>query len=315
MTRSASAGAALFLVLLTGCDLQETRRPPETVNPRIVTENENLRKRIAEMEEDNELREQYITDVTQTLASVQGSLANLRVAQSELQRQSSTLEQRNTVTMTQRDDLLRRIEALRDEFETNSARLNEARQRAEDAESKVSEFLPLIAQLQTDLAQRDQEVKALRATVANLQVDLRRRDDVIATQTQVLAERDRTVEEQARRIDETEKDRNRVYYRIDTIAALQSRKLIARKGGLFGSRVRGVWLPARKLDVGHFTEADRRDLRSLEISAPAGVTMLVTLHDPESFRLEPLTSRTSILHIEEPERFWAGGPFLIIAKR
>ncbi len=315
MTRSASASGALLLVLLTGCDLQETRRPPETVDPRIVTENENLRKRIAEMEEDNELREQYITDVTQTLASVQGSLADLRVAQSEVQRQSSTLEQRNTVTMTQRDELLRRIEALRDEFETNSARLNEARRRAEDAESKVSEFLPLIAQLQTDLAQRDQEVRALRATVANLQVDLRRRDDAIASQTQVLAERNRTVEEQARRIDETENDRNRVYYRIGTIAALQSRKLITRKGGLFGSRVRGVWLPAEKLDVEHFTEADRRDLRSLEIPAPAGETMIITLHDPESFRLEPLTSRTSVLHIEEPARFWAGGPFLIIANR
>jgi hypothetical protein len=33
------------------------------------------------------------------------------------------------------------------------------------------------------------------------------------------------------------------------------------------------------------------------------------------FRYEALTATKSVIHIVEPEKFWAAGPFLIVGKR
>jgi uncharacterized protein (DUF3084 family) len=304
--------AALLALLCAACQPLETQAP---ANPAQATENDTLRRRIAQMEEENRLREQYITEVTETLTSVQENLTGLRVEQSELQRQWSTLEQRQRVTATQRDELLQRIENVRGQLETNGAKLAEARARAEKADGKVTQLLPLIAQLQNDLTRRDQEVTSLRTTVGRLQVDLRKRDEVIVTQNQTIAERDRALTDQARLMEEAENERNRVYYRIDRFAALQTDKLIIREGGLFGSRVRGVWLPAGKLNVDHFTQADRREVHAIEVGAPAGAAQIITKHDPESFRHEALTPTRSVIRILDPEKFWAAGPFLIVGKR
>jgi septal ring factor EnvC (AmiA/AmiB activator) len=307
--------SALALFVLAACDRPETRIPVNAATAaQNVNETEMLRRKIAQMEEENKLREQYITEVTQTLAAVQDNLTKLRVAQNDVQRQWSSIE-RQRVTASQRDELLQRIEALRGELESNDDRLAAVKRRAESAEGRVSQLLPLISQLQKDLVQRGHEIASLRTTVSRLQIEIRRRDEVIDTQVAAISQRDRALDERERQLAAADVEKNLVYYRIDTIAALHQEKLIIREGGLFGSRLRGVWVPADKLEPTEFNPIDRRELRELAVNAPMTRVQIVTHHDPQSFTQEPLTPTTSIICILDPEKFWAAGRFLIVARK
>lgn len=174
------------------------------------------------------------------------------------------MEQRQHVTATRRDQLLQRIEKVRAALETTGVKLAEARKRVEQAEGKVTQLLPLIAQLQGDLTRRDQEVTSLRAIVGRLQIDLKKRDEVIENQTQTLAKRDRALTNQARRMEEAEPNGAASTTESITTPRCKTDKLIIREGGLFGSRLRGVWLPAGELSVDRFVQADWREMRDIE---------------------------------------------------
>lgn len=265
--------------------------------------------KIQEKDDDAKLREQYIAQVTRSLNEVQDNLTDLTRKQQDRSRQYvGMIEEQKQVSDSQREDLMRKIQSLRNEPAATSAALARARKQAEgDDRARVTELVQLVEKLQAEVEARNRENEVLHATVASLQLDLQRREQLIVAQRSAISESNEIIERQARKNTELALEQYRVFYRIDTYNRLSADRIIQHRGG-------GVWsLSTSGFDETRLKEAHKSGLTEIRINKPLPRLKLVTIHDRHSYEMVPLSRAETMFRILHRDRFWAAGRHLVIA--
>lgn len=317
MNRSHVFAIAAAAVLALACPLEQpawpqqaTTRTEDPETKRLRDENEQLKKKVAEEEEDAKLSEEYIERVTRSLNEVHDSLTQLTHKQSEVSKHYTDLiEKQTSVSVTQRRELMNQVQWLRDQLARNSAALAQTRREADANKKRVGQLVALVDHLQAEVDERTREIVSLRELVAKMQVEAKQRDDWYQ---ETIAESKRVIEDQGRRNAALEKERNTVFYRVDTYDNLRSEGIIKYSGGVFG--IRGVWtLETANFTQDKFTAKNRYALIDLIIRTPWWRLAVLSSHPRGSYYLVPRGQNASLLHVVDRDAFWGGSPYLVIA--
>jgi chromosome segregation ATPase len=276
-------------------------------------ENDRLKKQLQEKDEDAQLGEQYIEQVTKSLNEVQDNLTQLTQKQADLSKQYVDLvENRQAVSASQRDDLLQQIQSLRDQLSRNAASLENTRHEANTSKKRVAALVALVEKLQAEIQERTSEIEGLHTTIADLRIDVIHKDQTINDQQETIASNNRVIEDQGRKNAELEIERNTVYYRVDSYANLEADRVITNTGGLLG--IGSVWtIGTSDIDKSKFTAKNRYIVNEIRIAAPRHRIKLISIHAQHSYELYPSSRQETTLRIFNRDAFWKSSPYLVVA--
>lgn len=320
MNRVHILGIAAAALLALACPIEQTARSQEATThaedpetKRLREENEQLKKKIAEQDEDAKLSEDYIEHVTKSLNEVQDSLTHLTQKQNDVSKYYNDLiEKQTSVSVTQRQDLMSQVASLQNQLAHNSAALAQTRREADANRKRVGQLVALVDHLQAEVDERTRELVSLREVVTNMQVQAQKREEVIRDQQETIETSNRVIEDQGRRNAALEDERNTVFYRVDTYDKLQADGLIKYSGGVLG--VRGVWtLQTANFTKEKFLSKNRYAFPDLVITTPWPRLKVLSNHASGTYYLIPKGRNASLLHVIDPKAFWGGSPYLIIA--
>ncbi|HEX3109054.1 MAG TPA: hypothetical protein VHU41_08160 [Thermoanaerobaculia bacterium] len=319
MNRMYVLGVAAAAFLALACPIEQTARSQETgthaedlETKRLREEKEQLKKKIAEQDEDAKLSEEYIEHVTRSLNEVQDSLTHVTQKQNEVSKYYSDLiEKQTTVSVTQREELMNQVDSLQNQLAHNSAALAQTRREADANKKRVGQLVALVDHLQAEVDERTREIVSLRDVVAKMQVQAQQREAVIVEQQRTIAESNRVIEDQGRQNAALEEERDTVFYRVDTYDKLQSDGIIKHSGGLLG--IGGVWmLQTANFAKEKFTSKNRYAFPDLIITMPWSRLQILSNHPKKSYFFIPKGRDKSLLHVLDAKAFWGGSPYLVI---
>lgn len=211
-----------------------------------------------------------------------------------------------------RAELVAQVKELTSRVRDNEQRLGAARRRIEALggtndslrtalaayTNTIAELEGLVASQQTSIEALNQQVAALTGQVTTLAEERRVLTDTVS----VMATRE-----------------NEVYYVVGTRQELLAKGVITQEGGtrlLLVTRVGESLVPARVLDPGQFTRADKRSLTEIAMPRPDRRYRIVSRHDlahAEAVALEKGKFR-EVLRITAPQPFWSASKYLIIVE-
>lgn len=318
MIRALKTTLLVLAILLLGCPMEQSARsqevqPDQNEMKRLRDENEQLKKQLQEKDEDAQLSEQYIEQVTKSLNEVQDNLTQLTQKQSDLSKKYAALvENRQSVSSSQRDDLLSQIQSLREQLNRNATALANTRREADGSKKRVAQLVALVEKLQAEIEERTNEIEGLQATIANLRVEMIAKDKTITDQQETIESNNRVIEDQGRKNAQLENEKNTVYYRVDSYANLEADHIIKNTGGLLG--IGSVWtLGTSDMDKSKFTPKNRYTVDAITIAAPRHRVTVISIHAPHSFELYPSGRHETILRIFNRDAFWGSSPYLVVA--
>ena len=212
----------------------------------------------------------------------------------------------------ERDAVLGRITAL-------VARLDSAEGRVAILRARASRYAVHDSSLMGQIATYSKTIADLRNTVEQQRTEMQAIIDKQNVQIASLNQRVDTLQRDSAALGDTVTrltvEKNAAYYVVGTKDELVKKGILVEEGHkrflLFGGR---SVEPARELDTTAFTRIDRRTERTIKL--PAGEYTILSRQNPAY--AAPDTSRDGKiaggLTIQQPDRFWATSPFLIIVR-
>jgi hypothetical protein len=232
----------------------------------------------------------------------------------------STTGASETPIAVTRDSLLSNIRSLTTRLQESEARLVESEQRIAALSGETGGFQRTIGDLRSTITNQKQTIASLTE-----QVEALREENVRLTEANVvLSESNVTLSEENLALADTvsqlaERD-NTVYYVIGTKDDLIRRGIAVEEGGsrvlfVFGKRGKTL-VPARDLDPAQFVMVDKRTFSEIPL-APEKEYTIASRQDFGALDPRPGADGnvSGVLRIADPDRFWAGGRYLVIVER
>lgn len=248
-----------------------------------------------------------LSEATRLITEVSTELTTIRPA-----RPTAPVVEGEGARSDARAELVAQVKELTTRVRDNEQRLGAARRRIEALSgtndslrtalaaytNTITELEGLVASQKTSIEALNQQVAALTGQVTTLTEERRVLTDTVSVMT--------TRE-------------NEVYYVVGTKQELLAKGVITQEGGtrlLLVTRVGESLVPARVLDPGQFTRADKRTLTEIAMPRPDKRYRIVSRHDlahAEAVALEKGKFR-EVLRITAPQPFWSVSKYLIIVE-
>ena len=261
----------------------------------------DLQKRNQELTAQLAQKDQFIEDMTSSMGEIHDRLESVWAKEKNVMRQASKTSAEGKVAMTPAElkaAALSRINDINTTLARNRKQLARLQARLDASETKYKGLQTLLDDLKTQLAEREQSVADLQTRVQNLQ-------DTVTQQTQIIAARDATIEDQKNAI-------NLVYYLIGSEDQLEKDSVITDEGGfpwgLFGSTT----VLTSNFDEDQFQTLDRT--KALTIEVPGTVDELVPQRSRDSYSIDQADGHAT-LHILKPGNFWRQEHLVIVTKK
>lgn len=209
----------------------------------------------------------------------------------------------NAETPTQKAQIRKDIEALRQALIDRRARLEQLEAKLSNTNLYTAKLQKTIESLKTQIEQQDAEIQRLTTelTAAKEQIDVlgNQVDSLNTTVTTVTGERD-AAEAQAV---ETANELNKCYYAVGSSKELKDHKIL--ESGF----LRKTKLMKGEFDQGFFTTADKRTLTSLPLYAKKA--KVLSNQPADSYQLVD-NNGSLVLKITNPTKFWSLTNYLVI---
>ena len=212
-----------------------------------------------------------------------------------------------------REQLLTDVRALTTRLEETERKLEESQQRIERLGRERADLNTQLAQVRTAMEDFQSTIESQRSTINALEAQLaevREENTVLAAEKTALEDTLTTMTTEV----------NTVYYTVGTKDELIEKGLVTAEGGsrvlfVFGKRGETL-VPARGLEPVAFTAIDMRDVREIQLPDPEAGYRIVTHQDLSALETAPDEDGKlfGTVRIADPERFWAGNPYLIIVR-
>ena len=207
-----------------------------------------------------------------------------------------------------RNDLLDRLKQLRQRLGARQAQVRALLDSLTAMRADSSAAAALLADLSTRLQARDREIAEVQAQLQQLRAE----NAQLATDKAVLTDTVKAMDTRE----------NRVFYVVGTRRQLLADGVVAEEGGSRGLlivKLGKALVPARTLDEGKFTRADRREVLTIPLPRADRPYRFVSRHDVGLITVEKLEKdgsfRGASIRITDPAKFWAPSRYLIIAEK
>lgn len=220
----------------------------------------------------------------------------------------TTDESGKAQAQSQQADILARLTTLRQRLASRQAQVTAMLDTLKRFRSDSSVAVTLLADLQTRLTQRDQEISLAQDEVRALRTDVA----TLTTEKAVLRDT----------VTAMDKRENHVFYAVGTRKQLLADGIVTEEGGSRGLlivKLGKTVVPARSLDETKFVSADRREVLTIPLPRSDKSYRIVSRHDVgliETAKKEKDGSfRGEAIRIIDPAKFWATSRYLIIAEK
>ena len=273
-------------ILISGCADKEKLADLEARN-QLLTE------QLGELTAAAELRDEFITDYTQTVNSVFENLDRIRKREGFISKYSKDVEAQNQVSM--QDKILSNIESIDSYIKASKKRIRDLKKKRVHFEGEAKALQETLDNLNLALETKEQETAQLRKDLESLnlrmvdaEMELTAKEDLLAAQS--------------RRI-------NTGYFIIGSEKELKEKGVIVEEGGLFGLRKTKKLASAFSRDV--FQTTNISETENIPLAYHVGEVKLVSPHANDSFTLVEGENHQAVLEIIDPAEFWKI-PYLVI---
>lgn len=218
--------------------------------------------------------------------------------------------------------MLRDLSQINDLLAQNQSIINSLNGRLNRAEGDQVQLRRLINRMETQLAEKVQEVDRLREELSQLEFtteSLNRRLDTIeyeraqlvhltSDQEVRLTDQEQLIVRQQDMIGSQVEEINKAFYAVGTAKDLKNQRIITSEGGFIGIGRNQILHPDAHEDV--FSRIDITELRTIAFDNKK--VRLVTPHPSEAYKLTEVDNKITSLEITNPERFWAASKYLVV---
>jgi len=236
-----------------------------------------------------------INDFVKSVNDIQGLLDSIKIKEEIISRSTQNVGE---VKVSTRDQIRNDIASIyslmlknKHEMETLSGKLKSSR-------LKLTELQKIVDHLQKEIADKDNELAALRDKLANM-------DRVIASSTQkidtlnnIVQKQSKDIADKSQIIDDQTTALNTAYYILGTSKELKNEKVIK------GRRI----LPDFNRSV--FTKVDIRNVTQLPIQNKKA--KVLSNHPSTSFKLKMQGKKVDTLQITDGKAFWSNTKYLVV---
>ena len=275
--------ALSFLALcLTAC----TSDPKETTS---TGGNADLETRIAQLEKENEAKDQMINESLEFYAEIQSNLESIELKKDELRIKSTNAE------LSEDDkqwilDQIKQINFLREE---NAKKVKQLNKKLKDSGLKVKELESMVEDLVKSMKAKDEQIEMLQAELGSLDKAYSKLFDAY--------------QEKAVLVEELTDELNTVYYSYGTEEELVKNQVIDRKNGFIGIGKKIKLMD--NFNQKYFSKINLTEEK--EIFIEGSDLKFVTDHPSSSYNLVNIGKNTKI-KIINPHDFWKISKYLVV---
>ena len=251
--------------------------------------NADLETRIAQLEKENEAKDQMINESLEFYTEIQSNLESIELKKDELRLKSTNAE------LSEDDkqwilDQIKQINFLREE---NAKKVKQLNNKLKDSGLKVKELESMVEDLVKSMKAKDEQIEMLQAELGSLDKAYSKLFDAY--------------QEKAVLVEELTDELNTVYYSYGTEEELVKNQVIDRKNGFIG-----IGKKIKLMDNFNQKYFSKIDLtQEKEIFIEGSELKFVTDHPSSSYNLVSVGKNTKI-KIINPNDFWKISKYLVV---
>ncbi len=288
--RKGTLVAIVVLLAVVGCDNGKQQE--------LESQNSQLKNELAS-------RDQYIQDVTSTINDIHNQLEDAWSKEKKVLRASKKDETEKTLTDAElKQSIISRISDIRHTLAQNRARINSLEGRLKTASTQYTGLQAMVDDLKKTLDEREKTIADLNLRVENLQGD-------VNAKAVMIAERDTTIQNQSRMLDDNTRQINTVFYVVGKRSELKDKGIITREGGFLWGLLGATTVLSANYDGGQFEAVDKT--KESEIEIPGRIDEIVPQRAEGTYAAQETGDGHTILKIINPDNFWRENHLVIIS--
>lgn len=261
-------------------------------NARLKTENE-------ELSMDNAAKDSILDNFVTSMTAIQENLATIREKEESIE---SARQQGFENTPDQREQVLKDVEAINELLAENKQTIGDLNDKISRYSYEVGKFKKMVANLNTQIEEKDQQVIVLKENLAAANFEMSRlnaRLDTISSQNK----------EQRDLIKSQTEELNTAYYAVGNYKTLQDNEVLTKKGGVIG--IGSTKTFASDFNKDYFTRIDITKTTSIPLNID-DKAKLVSEHPSDSYSWVKDGEKITALEISNPQRFWKSSKYLVV---
>ena len=190
----------------------------------------------------------------------------------------------------------------------NRQKLDRLEKQLKTSRNKSASLTKLVAQLKQSIAEKEQQVNELLATITVLEGE---RDTLRRTVTRKdaeIAQKDTELASRQQAIEERETNLNTAFYKIGSRKELLTAGIIQKSGGVLGAG--RTYKLSPKMVTTDFTSINIKNVAEIEMGNTDKRNVLST-HPSESYYFVK-TDGQVLLKIVDPQKFWSVSKYLVV---
>ncbi|HQU73057.1 MAG: hypothetical protein KDI06_13525 [Calditrichaeota bacterium] len=277
----------LAALALLGCNQDKISK--------LEQENQSLQSDMALLQEEVQLKEDYIQEYTSTINAVYDNLENIRKREGFLAKYSEN-EGENKVSLQKK--MISNIASIDEALQKSRKSLRNLQDKSATFKNKSEALEQTVENLTRAIEEKEKELEQHRADLE----DLNRRFTDAETR---LASQDELIANQSNRL-------NTAYYIIGSEKELKEKGIITEEGGFLG--LRKTKKLADNFPEEEFVRADIEATDVISIDRNIDGVRLISPHHTDSFHLQQTDDNQTSLEIIDPKEFWKMKYLVILTK-
>lgn len=248
-----------------------------------------------------------INDMMATLNEIQDGFRVINEAEDRV-----TLA--NSGENANRTEMIREnIQYIQDKMQQNRQLINKLQQQIRESSYNSEQLKRTVTNLMAQLADKDEQLKVLRAQLETKDIKIRELDDAVtrisedltavseesSNKSQTIAQNNKTIAQNNTTIAQQDKQLNTAYFVFGTKKELTDQRILD-----------GGKLSFSNFNRDYFTKIDIRVDKEIKLYSKSA--KILSHHPADSYTLTPDSKKQYILRIVNPESFWSTSKYLVI---
>ena len=275
-------------VLLTACDQRE----------------KELEQKVLELEQQSAQKDQDIDLFISSLNNIQSNLDSIKDLEGIVTARAISGEQSTNAEDAIVDDMM----LIYDNMKRTRSQIETLEKRLSQSSIASDKFKKLLAQLKSDLTEKDKEIALLKEGLAQSNIYI---DQLMSSVDRLALENERriqVIQEKNQALQDKEEEIQKGYWAIGNAKDLREKNIIDKEGAFLG--LGGVKVVSEDMNLDDLTVVNI--LEATEIAIDAKKAELVTPHPKDTYEFVEEGKKVTKLVISNPTAFWQNSKVLVI---
>lgn len=244
-----------------------------------------------ELEQKLANQELAVSDFTEGMAAIQGSLREITIREDLL---SGTVIDDAEMAKSPKEQIIRDISLVDALIKKNHEKIAALEAKMKGKNGKIFEFEKIVANLKLDLLEKEKSINSLKESLVAIEASYAQLFEEYQAQKMVSGMQDQAL--------------HKVWFAYGSKKELEEMNVIAKEGGVLG--LGATYTLKDDFNKEYFTEMDDRELNRIPLNATK--VRMVSTHPDSSYELQKSGKTFTELLITDPTKFWSGSKYLVI---